>query len=387
MPLLRDKLDPVPELAARRADQPISKLEFPFGFSAWLVTRYDDVRQVLADADAFSNDFANLTAAATGRAAPAADPGGLGFADPPDHTRLRRILTPEFTMRRLGRLQPRIADIIDQQLDRMATAGPGVDLVSSFATPIPSLVISELLGVPYSEREAFAQLSESRFDIFANLGDPMGAVTESLIYLKTLVQRERDQPGEGMLGMIVREHGDAITDDELAGLADGLLTGGHETTASMLALGALVLLQQPDLATRLRHDDTHTAAIVDELLRYLTVVQVAFPRFARRDLQIGDQHIDKGDMLLCSLTSANRDPNLAAEPDQVHPPQASTAHLAFGHGIHRCVGAELAKMELRAAYPALLRRFPGLQLDIDVADINYRQYSIVHGIDNLPVSW
>lgn len=384
MPLLRDGLDPVPALEEQRRDG-VRKLEFPFGISAWLVSRYDEVRAVLADHDGFSNAFGNLSAAAD-QAPAIADPGGLGFADPPDHTRLRRVLTPEFTMRRLQRLVPRIEAIVADQIAQMAARG-SAELVADFAMPIPSLVICELLGVPYEDRHDFQRLSESRFDLFANLGDPTGAMSESLAYLTGLVQRERAAPGDALLGQLIRDHGDDLTDAELAGLADGLLTGGHETTASMLALGTLVLIDRPDLAALLRRDDETTAAVVEELLRYLTVVQVAFPRFARHDLEIGGVHVAAGEMVLCSLSGADRDPALGADPGTVDPGQASTAHLAFGHGIHRCVGAELARMELRAAFPALLRAFPGLRLAIDRSDLVFREYSIVHGVETLPVTW
>ncbi|GAA2014949.1 cytochrome P450 [Nakamurella flavida] len=388
MPLQRNRFDPVPELGQRRSEQPVSKLEFPFGISAWLVTRYADVKQVLGSVDGFSNDFRRLTAAAgAGDDDTTVDPGGLGFADPPDHTRLRRLLTPQFTVRRLAQLGPGIEKIITGRLDAMEQAGPPVDLVAEFAMPIPSLVICELLGVPYEDRETFQSLSESRFDLFGNLGDPMGAITASLQYLTGLVEQQRRDPGDGLLGMLIREHGDEITDAELAGLADGLLTGGHETTASSLALGALVLMERPDLAASLRDSDTDTAAVVEELLRYLTVVQVAFPRFARTDLEIGGQRIAAGDMVLCSLSAADRDSELVGRPDEVAPDQAVTAHLAFGYGIHRCVGAELARIELRAAFPALVRRFPGLAVAGSAADLTFREYSLVHGMDALPVTW
>lgn len=386
MPLLRNGLDPVPDLAARRRDQPVSRLEFPFGITAWLVTSYDDVKSVLGESHRFSNDFARLAAIADENTRSAPDPGGLGFADPPHHTRLRKLLTPEFTMRRLARLAPRIEEIVQGQLDEMAAAGPEVDLAQMFSTPIPSLVICELLGVPYADRADFQRLSESRFDIFANLGDPMGAVTDSLRYLNGLVQKERADPGDGLIGALVRGCGDTITDAELAGLADGLLTGGHETTASMLSLGTLVLLQRPDLAALLRDGDKHTDAVVEELLRYLTVVQVAFPRFAREDTTIGGVDIAAGEMILLSLSSADRDDRALSRPDAVDPAQAGTGHLAFGYGIHRCVGAELARMELRAAFPALVRRFPDLTLAVDWADVSFREYSLVHGVDTLPVT-
>lgn len=387
MPLLRIGLDPAPELGQWRTEKAVSKLEFPFGISAWLITGEDLVRTVLADSGSYSNDFARLTGAADGLTAPTPDPGGLGFADPPDHTRLRKLLTPAFTRHRLQALRPRIQQIVDGQLDLMEEAGGPLDLVQAFAMPIPSLVICELLGVPYEDREDFQRLSESRFDLFANLGDPMGAITESLQYLTELVQRQRVHPGDGMIGLLIRDHGETLSDQELAGLADGLLTGGHETTASMLALGTIALLQQPALAEMLRSGDDRTDAVVDELLRYLTVVQVAFPRFARQDLVLGGQRIAAGEMLLLSLSGADRDPALVPRPDTLDPAQATTAHLAFGYGIHRCVGAELAKLELRAAFPALLRRFPALELVDPVEDIEFRQYSLVHGVDTLTVRW
>ena len=385
MPLLRRGFDPVPDLAERRIEQPVGKLEFPFGISAWLLTRHADVKQVLGDVSGYSNDFARMNEAVAGQV-PTVDPGGLGFADPPDHTRLRKLLTPEFTVHRLNRLKPRITAIVDERLDAVEAAGQPADLVEEFAMPIPSLVMCELLGVPYEDRDVFQTLSASRFDIFANLDNPMGAITESLAYLKGLVLQKRENPDDGLLGAIITSQGDAITDDELAGLADGLLTGGHETTASMLSLGALMLTQRPDLADMLRAGE-QTEAIVDDLLRYMTVVQIAFPRFAREDTVIGGEHIAKGEMILCSLSSADRDPDFVGEPDTVDPKQASTAHFAFGYGVHRCVGAELARIELRIAFPALVRRFPALRPALPLEQLEFRQYSIVHGLETLPMNW
>ena len=386
MPLMRDGLDPVPGLAERQREQPVSKLEFPFGISAWLVTDYDDVRAVIGDTKSFSNDFSNVVASAGGQATASQDPGGLGFSDPPTHTRLRKALTPEFTVRRLSRLLPRIEEIVTQQLDAMEASGSPVDLVEMFAMPIPSLVICELLDVPYPDRADFQRLSGSRFDIFGGAGTGLDAISESLTYMAELVATQRKKPGDGLLGMLIREHGDEIDDRELAGMADGLLIGGHETTASMLALGAILLLQHPDEADRLRDDDDAAGPTVEEMLRYLTVVQVAFPRFAKADLEVGGQQIKAGEMVLCSLSGANRDPALGPHM-QSFDPQRISPHLAFGWGAHRCVGAELAKMELRIAYPALLRRFPTLRLDVPMDQVSFHEYSVVHGVDTLPVAW
>ena len=383
MPLRRDGLDPVPELAALRERTPVSRLVMPFGVNVWLVTGYEPVKEVLGDAKAFSNDFANIA----GRAGTkdSGDPGGLGFADPPVHTRLRRLLTPEFTMRRLARLTPGIEAIVGERLDAMAAAGEPVDLVKEFALPVPSLVICELLGVPYEDREEFQHLSMARFDLFGGAGASFGSISKSLAYLLEVVRRQREHPGDGLLGMIIKEHGDEIDDQELAGLADGVLTGGFETTASMIALGALVLLQDRSAFRRVREDDAAVHDFVEELLRHLTVVQVAFPRFAREDVTIGGTAIGRGDVVVCSLSAANRDGVLGPGLDQVDAARPATSHVAFGHGLHRCIGAQLARMELRAAYPAMARRFPGMRLAVPPQELSFRKSSIVYGVESLPV--
>ncbi|MDQ7807737.1 cytochrome P450 [Amycolatopsis sp. A133] len=383
LPLKRDGLDPVPQMAARRAEAPIGKLDLPFGMNAWLVTGYDEAKAVLGKATGFSSDFGNLV----GNAGVTADqnPGGLGFADPPVHTRLRKLLTPEFTMRRLSRLAPRIDEIVAGQLDAMAAADGPVDLWQAFALPIPSLTICELLGVSYEDREDFQRLSTARFDLFGGAGASLGAMSESLTYLLDIVKKQREQPGDGLLGMLIKEHGDEIDDRELAGLADGVLTGGLETTASMLALGALVLLRDDKAREAVRGDDDAVHRFVEELLRYLTVVQMAFPRFAKEDMEIGGVHIAEGDIVLVSLSAADRDPKLGPDMEKFDATRDPASHLAFSYGIHRCIGAELARMELRTAYPALIRRFPNLRLAVPAEELSFRQVSIVYGLDELPV--
>ncbi|WP_406135360.1 cytochrome P450 [Streptomyces sp. NBC_01089] len=383
MPLRRTGLDPVADLGELREREPVSKLSVPLGMNVWLVTGYEEAKAVLGRTKGFSNDFTNLIGNAG--VTEGQHPGGLGFSDPPVHTRLRRLLTPEFTMRRLARLTPRIHEIVDDRLDEMArTPGP-VDLVQTFALPIPSLVICELLGVPYEDREDFQRLGTTRFDLFAGAGASFGAISESLSYLRDIVKKQRENPGDGLLGMLIKQHGDAIDDEELTGLADGVLTGGLETTASMLALGTLVLLQNPDHFTAVRDDDKAVGPCVEELLRYLTVVQVAFPRFAREDMEIAGTRISAGDVVLCSLSGADRDASIGPRMDTFDPARPSSSHIAFGHGIHRCIGAELARMELCAAYPALLRRFPDMSLAVPAEELAFRKYSAVFGVDSLPV--
>ncbi|MFF2327231.1 MULTISPECIES: cytochrome P450 [unclassified Streptomyces] len=381
--LRRDGLDPVDRLAGLRAEAPVSKVAMPFGMDAWVVTGYEESKTVLGSADGFSTDFAHL--AMNAGVAAEQSPGGLGFSDPPVHTRLRRILTPEFTMRRLRRLTPRIDAIVTERLDAMEARQGPVDLVQEFALPIPSLTICELLGVPYEDRQDFQQLAMDRFDLFGGTTAPFGAMSESLTYFRDVVRAQRAKPGDGLLGMIVKEHGDSVDDEELAGLADGVLTGGFETTASTIALGSLVLLQNEDVFEGVRTDDAMTAPFVEEALRYLSAVQIAFPRFARHDMEIAGVVIPRGDMVLCSLSGANRDASYVRDDGRFDPHRNPSAHLAFGHGIHRCIGAELARMELRAAYPALARRFPRIRLAVPPQDLDFRKLSIVYGIASLPV--
>ena len=381
--LRRDGLDPVLD----QSEGPVRRVPLPWGFRGWLVTGYDEVRQVLADDDAYSNDFDNLVG--RNRASAGLDPGGLGFTDPPDHTRLRQMLTPHFTGRRLKALEPAVATIVTQTVTdlgrRIAEEGT-VDLVEYFALPVPSLTICELLGVPYAERDQFQRLSQVRFDVSTGGTASLSVIGESLDYFEDLVARMRREPGPGLLGGLVADHGDDISDRELAGVADGLLTGGLETTASTLGLGAVLLLRSPGDRARLADDPTFVRPYVEELLRYVTAVQVAFPRFARHDVDLAGSPVRRGDVVLCSLSAAGRDPRVGDHPERFDPTAPRLSQLAFGHGIHRCVGAELARLELRLALPELCRRLPDLRLAVAEHELTYRPLALVYGPTSIPVT-
>ncbi|HEX2904562.1 MAG TPA: cytochrome P450 [Jatrophihabitans sp.] len=382
-PFQRIGLDPLPELAELRRTDPVHRMAKVFGKNVWLVTGLDEARTVLNDTVNYSTDIRAIL----GTGGPDSI-GGLGFTDPPEHTRLRKFLTPEFTKRRLQRLQPRIEAIVAERLDAMqAAAGPDgvVDIVPEFAFPIPFLVICELLGLPVEDRDRFRRLGNARFDVSAGAATVFGAMSESQKFLLEAVRAQRVNPGDGLIGAIIREHGDEVDDLELAGLADGVFTGGYETSASMLALGTLTLLQNPEVFGRLREEPSTAAPVVEELLRYLTVVQLPFPRFAKHDLDLYGRPIKAGDAVMCALTTANRAESFGADPDRIDPARGDRSHLAFGYGFHRCVGSELARMELAAAYPALARRFPELSLAVDVAQLEYRDISFVYGVVSLPV--
>lgn len=384
LPFLRTDVDPVADLAARRDQEPVARLGKLFGLSIWLVSGYPEAKQVLGDRDGYSNDVRPYVG--NRDTSDANDIGGLGFTDPPDHTRLRKILTPEFTRRRLQRLEPVIAETIERQLDELAERGPLVDMVKDFAFPIPFTVICDLLGLPVEDRDAFLELGPARFDVSSGGMGALGAGATSRTFIIEAVRQQRSDPGDGLIGQIIKDHQDSVTDLEIAGLADGIFTGGYETSVSMLALGSLMLMRNPEAVRMLTEEPDSVDQIVEEMLRYLSVVQIGFPRFAKRDHVLGGKSIKAGDPILVSLSGADRDPRQFGQNAERFDPHRDpgTSHFGFGHGLHRCVGAELARMELRAAFVALARRFPEMSLAVDPGELEFHQLSIVYGIKSLP---
>ncbi|GAB3314562.1 cytochrome P450 [Geodermatophilus aquaeductus] len=389
LPLLRTGTDPVPELAELRARCPVQRLDLPFGFAVHLVTGYQQARAVLADRDSYSNDMRHLFRDASEGSA--ADVGGLGFTDPPSHTRLRRLVAPEFTRARLATLEPMIEAIVTRRLDELAAAGSPTDLAAHVSSRVPMDVICALLGLDDADHDAFVRLGTERFDATGGTAASLGAVSEQKAMLLDVVARQRRDPGAGLVGRILRAEGESISDNELAGLVDGIVTGGYETTASTISMGTAVLLRDPAHAALVRDGSrADVQRAVEELLRYLTVVQVAFPRFAKRDLELFGCPVRKDDVVAVSLSGADRDPLWASpEPDRFDPARSpgGGGHLAFGHGIHRCLGAELARLELRIVLPALLRRFPDLALAVPEDRLAWRRLSFVYGVEELPVSF
>lgn len=386
-PLLRDGMDPTDRLNQARETDPVQKLTSFMGLEVWLITGYDEAREVLGNIS-HSTDIRPYM----GKSGDVekGDIGGLGFTDPPEHTRQRKLLTPEFTMRRLGRLKGSLDDVIIAQLDETqaqadAAADGVVDLAQTFAFPVPFRVICDLLGLPNEQREKFRKLGVARFDVSQGGMGSVNAIGGSRKFLLAEAARQRSDPGPGLIGQIIRDSGDQINDFDLGGLADGAFNGGMETSASMLALGTVILLQKPELWKALAEDPDSVDNIVEELLRHLAVVQVAFPRFARNDTAVGRHQIKAGSVMLVHLPTASRDP-LGTPGADFCPKDESSKHLAFGHGLHRCVGAELARMELRAAYPALAKRFPDMKLAVDPNELVYHSKSIVYGLEALPVT-
>ncbi|HEX6758763.1 MAG TPA: cytochrome P450, partial [Propionibacteriaceae bacterium] len=326
-----DPINPAPELARIRAEQPVFGMQQPHptgGFlTMWLITRYADVREFLSSRDT-SNSLGHSESVA-------AQPGFLISLDPPDHTRIRRMLTKEFSMRRLAALRPHIKEIATRFLDEMEAAGPPTDLMRAFALPVPSLVICELLGVPFDDRADFQRRSDTMLDVSVTLQQQAQNAREMNAYMESLVQRQRQQPGDDILGMLIRDHADDLSDAELIGIGNILLVAGHETTANTIGLGTLLLLQHPDQLALVRDHPELTSSAVEEILRYLTIVHSGTPRIVTNDMTIGGQPIRAGDVAMVSLPSANRDPDFMADADVFDVTRQPQAHLTFGHGIHQ----------------------------------------------------
>lgn len=380
----RDGFGPVQELGTARDTEGVLEVMTPFGVPAYVVTRHEDLRRVFADAATFSS--ARPSRRGTGHSTGRRD-GMLIMYDPPEHTRLRKMLSPEFTVRRMHRLEPRITQIVDDALDDLERAGKPANLVSRFALPVPALVICELLGVPFADRGGFQGRSARMLDMSLPPEQRMKASQESRAYMTELVERAQAEPGEDLLGMLVREHGDDLTTEELIGLADLLLLAGHETTSNMLSLGTLALLRNPDQLALVRDDPAQTEPAVEELLRWLSIVHTLPPRMTTAPVEIAGLVIPAGALVIPSIPAANRDAAYIDDPETLDITRGAIGHVAFGHGVHHCLGAPLARMEMRVAFPALLRRFPGLALADADAEPSFRLYSVVFGLKSLPVTW
>jgi cytochrome P450 len=388
----RNSFDPIPELGEIRIREGVTKVVNSFGMQVYLVTRHDDVKAVLADHVHFSNTRPPGFVLPGAPDIPAQDQesqraGNLLGLDPPEHQRLRRMLTSEFTIRRIKRLEPRITEIVENHLDAMQAAGSPGDLVESFALPIPSLVICELLGVPYADRDDFQRRANRQLDLSLPMQERIDTQREARDYMHTLVSSARRSPGEDILGMLVRDHGDELTDDELVGIAGLLLLAGHETTSNMLGLGTLALLRHPDQLAAVRDDPDAVGPAIEELLRWLSIVQTSIPRITTADVEVAGVPIPAGQLVFASLPAGNRDPEFIDTPDVLDVGRGAPGHLAFGHGVHHCLGAPLARMEMRIAWPALFRRFPNLALADDFENVEFREFHFIYGLRSLLVSW
>ncbi|GAA4138089.1 cytochrome P450 [Actinomadura keratinilytica] len=393
-PLARRRpLDPPDEATALAGRAPMHRMIFADGHRGWLVTGHAAARAVLAD-PRFSNRPEHMHVPIPGRMQLlerrkdprfALPPGFFIRMDPPEHTRFRKLLTGQFTVRRMKRLQPRIEEITRGFLDAMQDAGPPADLVEHFALPLPSMVICELLGVPYADRGRFQDDSRELLSLDISADEMLAAMHRMLSYMGELVRRKRVEPGDDLLSGLVGTG--ELKDDELTGAAMLLLIAGHETTANMLGLGTYALLTHPDQLAVLRDDPAAVDGAVEELLRYLSIVHIGPIRTALEDVEIDGRTVRAGESVAVCVPVVNRDPSRFPDPERLDLTRDATGHLAFGHGVHQCLGQQLARAEMRIGYPALLRRFPTLRLAVPPEEVPMRSDMSIYGVHRLPVTW
>lgn len=358
------------------------------GQPTWVVSRYDDIRAALVDPRLSADTIPDVlrTSSEDGNF-----PVIFPRIDDPEHNRLRRMMTRDFTFRRAEEMRPRIQGIVDGFLDDMIAGGTPADLVRSFALPVPSLVISLLLGVPYEDHEFFQRNSVIGLDSRSTDEQRNTAIGAIFGYVFDLVRRKQEQPGDDLLSRLVIDHvaTGAISLETAAMNGVIMLQAGHETTASMIPLGTLALLQHPEQLARLRdtEDPAVVANVVEELMRYLSIVHSLVERVALEDFELAGQPIRAGDVVLMNLPAGNWDPTFATGPDVLDVDRNTRGHLGFGYGVHQCIGQNLARVELQVALSTLVRRLPGLRLAVHEDELVFRNEQEIYGILELPVSW
>ncbi|MFI7275507.1 cytochrome P450 [Streptomyces sp. NPDC049879] len=377
--------DPYPFLAALRERGPVHRVRTPEGYEVWLVVGHEEARAALADARLSKMYPPPGPAGRPFEVSPA--PHMLVF-DPPDHTRLRRLVVREFTPRRIAGMAGRVQEITDGLLDRMLAApGRRADLVDGLSVPLPITVICELLGVPFFDQDTFRDWTARLFSLRPP-EEKRAAREEMTAYIESLLAAKRERPGDDLMSALLHtadEDGDRLSGPELTGMAWLLLIAGHETTVNLISNGVLALLRHPDQLAALRADPSLVDNAVEEMLRYDAPVSTGTMRFATEPVDIAGTRVERGDAVLAGIADADRDPARFPGGDRFDVRRETGGHLAFGHGIHYCLGAPLARLEARTAIRTLLGRAPDLALDAEPG--GWRPGMLFHGPLNLPVRW
>jgi cytochrome P450 len=366
------------------------KVSTPAGVEAWVFSRYDDVRTVLADSRLSSRSAPSAHVVPRADLEREVESGSILQNDGERHAYLRRLLTSEFTVKRVQALRPRIQQLIEDHIDAMLASEAPVDLVQAFALPIPSLVICELLGVPYADRDQFQRRSAILVAVDRPEEEVLRVSEELEQYMAGLVLAKIGHREDDLLSRLITravDQGTPLTVPELVSIGITLLIAGHETTANMIALSTLVLLRNPDQLDALRRRPELAPAAAEELLRYLSVVQFGLFRHVMEDIPIGDETIRAGEYLVAALSSGNRDESVFPNADRIDLSRKASAHLAFGFGPHQCLGQQLARVELQEVYSRLYRRIPTLRLAVPFEEIRFKDNTLVYGVTALPVTW
>jgi cytochrome P450 len=384
---------PPPEVMELAAARPLSRVKIWDGSTPWLITGYDEVRSLFSDSRVSVDDrrpgFPHWNAGMLSTVHKR--PRSVFTSDAEEHTRFRRMLSKPFTFKRVEGLRPAIQRITDEHIDAMLAGPRPGDIVTALALPVPSLVISQLLGVPYEDAEMFQQHANVGLARYATGEDTVKGAMSLNKYLAQLVEAKMENPAEDAVSDLAeRVKTGELSVKEAAQLGTGLLIAGHETTANMIGLGVLALLQHPQQAAVLRDtEDTKVVAnAVEELLRYLSIIQNGQRRVAAEDIEIAGEVIRAGEGIIIDLAPANWDAKAFAEPDRLYLHRSGAGqHVAFGYGRHQCVGQQLARAELQIVFHTLLRRVPGLQLAAPIEDIPFKHDRLAYGVYELPVTW
>jgi hypothetical protein len=383
--------DPPPELREQLHQAPISRVRLWDGSTPWLVTRYEDQRTLLGD-PRLSADMTNpgYPQQSAGLQARRAESSSFIIKDDPDHARERRMVTAAFSIKRVEALRPAIQRIVDELIDAMLAGPKPVDLVQAFALPVPSLVICELLGVPYEDHDFFQRLSNILIKRTSTPEESLAAVRELIDYLDRLIGEKIAHPADDLFSVLAeRVTAGELTRREAANMGQLLLVAGHETTANMIALGTLALLEHPEQLARVREseDPRLISSAVEELLRYLNIVHSGRRRAVLEDIEVGGVTIRAGEGIVLANDIGNRDPEVFADPDSLDVGRNPRRHIAFGFGVHQCLGQPLARVELQVVYSTLYRRIPTLRLAAELAEIPFKHDGAVYGVYKLPVTW
>ena len=380
---------PLPQIRRLVGNRPAVRVELPDGTLAWLVIGFEEVRQVLVD-----QRFSRAAAVAPGRPLQGTEmfaAGSINGSDPPEHTRLRRLVTSAFTARRVEALRPRVTSIVNRLIDVLLRQPQPADLVAGFSLPLPVQVICEMLGVPPEDMEQFHAWSDTVMGDWNRDADViMPALLDMYGYFSRLIALKRDEPADDLMSALIaaRDQSDRLTEDELTMLGCTILLGGHETTANHISLSLLMLLDHPAELAKLRADPSLIPGAVEELLRYVPLGFGLPPaRMATEDVQLGDVTIAAGEVVLPLFAAANRDSSAFSNPDQFDVLRPPANHLAFGAGVHHCLGAQLARLELQEAFAGLICRIPGLRVAVPASDLKFKQGMAIRSLSELPVSW
>ncbi|WP_203348131.1 cytochrome P450 [Streptomyces alboflavus] len=384
-----DAANPPEILRTLRDEDPLRPMTFAEGVQGWLATGYSAVRAVLADSRfSAKQELQVLPVDAPGapKGIPA-QPGVFIRMDPPDHTRYRSKLVAEFTVRRMNQFEPRIAAVTQKALDAMEEMGPPADLIRNFALPIPSLVMCDLFGIPAENRADFEQSMAVTDSFDSTPEEVQAAYATMLAHFPPLIESKRKNPTDDLLSGIVNNTD--FTVEELTNIGLTLFAGGFESTTHMIALGVYSLLTNPKQADALRADPSLVDSAVEELLRYLSIVHRGPIRVALEDVEVKGRLIKKGQPVMMSFPAANRDPDKYEDPETLDVTRTTRGHLAFGHGVHQCIGQQLARVEIRIALGALFQRFPMLRLAVPAEEVAMKDqlFSTIHGLQKLPVAW